>query len=157
MDSQQASFRLEKGATGFRDRHDPPLRMTRLTMCRTAWYAAARAARGRVGYFAEQEDPQSFHSATISDPGGMHVMLFHAYQPLIAFVAGRRYGYTDEFVEPPVWSAAFGDFGFVVLGEVQLRSPLAAADVSGLSAAELRQVSYWRPMSLGATLFNSWD
>ncbi|WP_406480959.1 hypothetical protein [Streptomyces platensis] len=52
MDGPQAAFHLEKGMTGFRDRHDRPLPGTDLTVCRTAWYAAARAARGgRVGEF----------------------------------------------------------------------------------------------------------
>ncbi|MEU1375084.1 hypothetical protein ABZ442_15650 [Streptomyces triculaminicus] len=105
----------------------------------------------------EQEYPQNFHSATISDRDGPHVALFHAHYPLIAFVRDRQYWYTDEFQAPPAWAPALTDFGFAVLGAMQLLSPLAESDISALSAAEWRQIKHWRPATLGAALFNSWD
>lgn len=157
MDSSHVAFRLERGVTGFRDRRDPPVPSTDPKACRAAWYAASRAAHGRVEDFVEQEYPQNFHSATISDRDGPHVALFHAHYPLIAFVRDRQYWYTDEFQAPPAWAPALTDFGFAVLGAMQLLSPLAESDISALSAAEWRQIKHWRPATLGAALFNSWD
>ncbi|GAA0435775.1 hypothetical protein [Streptomyces luteireticuli] len=61
------TFYLEPGVTGFRGRHDPPLPSIDLTACRTAWYTAARAARGRVGEFTEQEYPQNVHIAAVDN------------------------------------------------------------------------------------------
>ncbi|MEV6357833.1 hypothetical protein [Streptomyces hydrogenans] len=157
MEDSQVAFRLEPGATGFRDRGDPPLPRTDPQPCRAAWFAAARAAGGQVEDFTEREYPQNFHVATISDRDGAHIALFHAYYPLIAFVGDRRYWYTDEFQEPPAWATALTDSGFVVLSTAQLLSPLTEWDTSTLSATERRQIKHWRPKTLGATLFNSWD
>ncbi|MFJ5798762.1 hypothetical protein [Streptomyces decoyicus] len=157
MDSSQVTLRLEKGVTGFRDGSDPPLPRTDPRACRVAWYAAARAAHGQVEDFTEQEYPQNFHSATISDREGTHIALFHAHHPLIAFVGDRRYWYTSEFQEAPAWATVLGDVGFVVLSAARLLSPLAESDTCALSGAEWRQIRHWRPGTLGATLFNSWD
>ncbi|WP_405691326.1 hypothetical protein [Streptomyces sp. NBC_00057] len=126
-------------------------------VCRAAWHAAARAAGGQVEDFTEQEYPQNFHSATISDRDGTQIALFHAHYPLVAFVEGRRYWYTEEFQEPPAWATVLSDFGFIVLCAARLLSPLEESDTSALSAAEQRQIKHWRPETLGATLFNSWD
>ncbi|MBO8202678.1 hypothetical protein JW613_31015 [Streptomyces smyrnaeus] len=145
------------GVTGFRDRGDPALPSTDPRTCRAAWYAAARAAGGQVEDFTEQEYPQNFHSATIGDRDGTHVALFHAHYPLIAFVGDRRCWYTDEFQNPPTWSTVLTNVGFVVLSAAQLQSPLAESDTSALSATEWCQIKHWRPETLGATLFNSWD
>ncbi|MGX1756324.1 hypothetical protein ACWIG5_05305 [Streptomyces lydicus] len=156
-DGAQGVFRLERGVTGFRDRGAPPVPGTDPRACRAAWYAAARAAGGQAEDFAEQEYPQSFHSATTGDRDGTHFALFHAHHPLVAFVEERRYWYTDGFREPPTWATVLGDFGFVVLSAARLRSPLEESDTSALSAEEWRQIRHWRPKTLGATLFNSWD
>ncbi|MBP2407044.1 hypothetical protein [Streptomyces syringium] len=155
--SQPATFCLERGVTGFRDQGDPPLPHADPKACRTAWHSAARAAGGEVKDFTEQKYPQSFHSATIKARSGTHIGLFHAHYRLIAFASDRRSSYTDEFQEPPAWAAALSDDGFAVLSAVQLLSPLADSDTSALSAAEWRQIRYWQPATLGATLFNAWD
>ncbi|MGW4725461.1 hypothetical protein [Streptomyces sp. NPDC004291] len=142
MEDSKVAFRLEPGVTGFRDRRDPPLPSTDPQTCRAAWYAAARAAGGQVEDFTEQEYPQNFHSATISDRDGAHIALFHAHHPLIAFVGDQRYWYTDEFQEPPTWTTALTGVGFVVLSAAQLLSPLAESDTSALSATEWRQIKH---------------
>ncbi|MER6228264.1 MULTISPECIES: hypothetical protein [Streptomyces] len=157
VEDSQGAFRLELGVTGFRDRGDPLLPSTDAQTCRAAWYAAARAACGQVEDFTEQEYPQNFHSATISDRDGTRIALFHAHYPLIAFVEDRRYWYTDEFQEPPTWATALTDVGFVVFSAAQLLSPLTESDTPALSATEWRQIEHWRPETLGAALFNSWD
>ncbi|WP_448321060.1 hypothetical protein [Streptomyces sp. CO7] len=158
MESAPGVFRLERGVTGFGHRNDPPLPSTDARTCRTAWYAAARAAPdGQVHDFVEVRYPQTFHSATISDRNGLHVALFHAHHPLIAFVGDQVSCYTDEFQDPPPWASVLTDLGFAVLSARQLLSPLTDADTSALSSAEWREITYWRPETLGATLFNSWD
>ncbi|MFB6618871.1 hypothetical protein ACIGFK_29450 [Streptomyces sp. NPDC085524] len=138
---------------------EAPLREVEVGRCRAAWYAVALAADGRPGDFAERVYPYNFHSATVVDgDGGQHVVLFHAHQPLVAFVAERRYGYADEFLEPPAWAvAALGDAGFVVLSAAQLLSSAGEWDASVLSPSEHKQISYWEPETLGAMLFNAWD
>jgi hypothetical protein len=128
-------------------------------VCRAAWHAAARAgaAPGHVVDFARQQYPHNFHSGTIRDGDGVHAALFHAQYPWVAFVAERWTWYAGEFEDPPAWAAILGDFGFMVLSAPVLLSPLTAADTTALSAAEWSQIEHWKPDTLGAALFNSWD
>ncbi|MCC2274912.1 hypothetical protein LKL35_05605 [Streptomyces sp. ET3-23] len=156
-EGSQAIFQLKHGATGFRDSSTPPLPETDPTVCRTAWHAAARTARGHVQGLAERQYPQNFHTGTINDRDGTHVALFHAHYPLIAFVGDRRHCYTDEFQDPPTWAVTLNDFGFAVLTASLLLLPPERAEATALSAVEWKQIKRWQPETLGAMLFNSWD
>ncbi|MEU6715804.1 hypothetical protein ABZ897_30430 [Nonomuraea sp. NPDC046802] len=153
MDNSPPGFRLETGSTGFYDVGVP----LSPRLCRAAWYAAARAAHGQVGAFAERRYPENFHSATIDNRGGTYAALFHVRSPLVAFVDELRDWYTDEFVDPPAWAVSLNHFGFTVLSASLLKSPLEKADTAALAEAEWEQIKYWQPETLGATLFNSWD
>lgn len=157
MDDTHAAFRLERGSTGFRPFDDHSVPDVDPGTCRTAWYAAARAARGRGIGFVGREYPQNFHHATLDDHDGTHFALFHAQHPLIAFVREQRSWYTDEFVDPPVWAAVLGDHGFTVLSASRLLLPVREADTSALTTAEREQIRHWRPNTVGEVLFNSWD
>ncbi|MEU9910564.1 hypothetical protein [Streptomyces sp. NPDC051001] len=157
MDDTQAAFRLERGSTGFWAFGDPPVPDIDPRSCRTAWHAAARAARGWRTGFADRKYPQNFHYATIDDHVGTHFALFHAHHPLIAFVRGPRSWCTNEFVDPPAWAAVLGEHGFTVLNASRLLAPIRKADISCLTAAEREQVGRWRPDTVGEALFNSWD
>ncbi|MCC3772058.1 hypothetical protein, partial [Streptomyces sp. UNOC14_S4] len=106
---------LPRGATGFYDRKDGPPPGVGLREIRTALHAAARAAKGRAGELREQGPGHSYHTATITDRTGEHVVLCHGSLPWVAFVRERRYVYTDEFVPPPPWARAFTAAGFTVL------------------------------------------
>lgn len=156
VDGSRSVFRLARGSTGFCHVSDPPLPETD-PRGRAAWYAAARSARGHVVDFAQQQYPHNFHSGTIREGDGAHAVLFHAQYPWVAFVDERRACYAGEFKDPPAWAATLGDFGFTVLSAPVLMSPLTAADTTALSAAEWSQIEHWKPDTLGAALFNSWD
>ncbi|MEU6731080.1 hypothetical protein ABZ917_45855 [Nonomuraea wenchangensis] len=69
----------------------------------------------------------------------------------------RHYWYTDEFQGPPTWAGPLNDCGFTVLSRSLLKSPLTEVDTAALSAGERREIKYWRPETLDATLFNAWD
>lgn len=157
MGGPGSGFRLERGSTGFFTGSGPDPRATDPKVCRTAWYAAARAAGGRVTAFGTRQLAQTFHTATMDGPDGRHCALFQTCFPLVAFVDEPRDWYTDQFREPPAWAAGLGDFGFTVLGAAVLRSSLSTADLSALSVVERRQIDCWRPETVGAVLFNSWD
>ena len=152
-----AVFQLGRGATGFRGVKDDPLPETDLQAFRAAWHTAARIADGRVGEFVRQAYPRSFHTATVADRNGTHVVLCHAHLPLVAFATDRRPGYVDGFRVPPIWSNIFTDAGFTVMSVHLLNSPLSQVDTSDRRPAEWKQIRYWRATRLGEVLFNSWD
>ncbi|MFZ3471049.1 hypothetical protein ACODT3_21380 [Streptomyces sp. 4.24] len=158
MGDPQTAFPLPRGATGFRHVSEPPLPDTDPEDCRAAWQAAALAAGGRVEDFVEECYPQNFHSATLTDrEGAAHVALFHVHHPLVAFVDERRFGYTDEFEDPPPWAAPLTDAGFTVLSAAVLRSPFSEADTSALAETERSEIDYWQPETIGTAVFNMWD
>ncbi|WP_225448507.1 hypothetical protein [Streptacidiphilus sp. P02-A3a] len=149
--------RLGRGATGFRGAKDDPLPEADLQAFRAAWHAAARLADGQAGELVRQAYPRSFHTATVADRNGTHVVLCHAHLPLVAFAADQWRGHTVEFRDPPIWSNIFTDAGFMVMSERLLNSPLSQVDTSDLCSAEWIQIRYWRANRLGEVLFNSWD
>ncbi|GAP46522.1 hypothetical protein [Streptomyces azureus] len=59
-----------------------------------------------------------------------------------------------DFTSPPAWADAFELGGFRLLDIGELIIPLAAADTSELAEAELEQVRYWRPGTVGELMFN---
>lgn len=154
---KDAAFVLPRGATGFFQPKDGPLPEVDQRMFRTALYAAARAAHGRVGQVEERAYPRTFHTATVITSAGEHVALCHAHHPWIAFTEEVRDWYTDEFLSPPPWAHVFPDLGFTVLDRVRLTTPLSDTDTSVLTRSEWRQVRLYRVTTLGAVLFNSWD
>jgi hypothetical protein len=62
-----------------------------------------------------------------------------------------------NFACTPAWADAFERGGFRLLDVEELSTPLATADTSELTEAELEQVRYWRPSTVGELMFNWWD
>jgi hypothetical protein len=152
-----AAFILPRGATGFSSPKDGPLPQTDRRAFRTALYAAARAARGRVGEVEEQAYPRTFHTASVVHGAARSIVLCHAHHPWIAFTRERRTWYTDQFLTPPVWAHPLAAAGFAVLTGEQLATPLSEVDTSVLSRAEWCQVRCYGITTLGGVLFNAWD
>ncbi|WP_371100548.1 hypothetical protein [Streptomyces sp. PU_AKi4] len=156
---KDAAFILPRGATGFFRPEDGPLPLTDQRAFRTALYAAARAAGGRVGEVEEQTYPRTFHTATVIAGTDEYVVLCHAHHPWIAFAAERRDWYTEEFLAPPPWAHIFTDLGFVVLDHAALTLSLSLSDVGTLvlTQSEWREVRFYGITTLGGVLFNAWD
>ncbi|PSR67685.1 hypothetical protein C8258_14700 [Nocardia sp. MDA0666] len=62
--------------------------------------------------------------------------------------------FTDD---PPIAEALSFFSRFEVLSRHDLSRPLAGFDLSELGTAELEQVRYWNPHTLGEVTFNRWD
>ncbi|MEU6106444.1 hypothetical protein [Streptomyces flaveolus] len=154
---KDAAFTLPQGATSFFRPEDGPLPLTDLRTFRTALYAAARAAGGRVGEVEEQTYPRTFHTATVIAGTAEYVLLCHAHHPWIAFAAERRDWYADEFLAPPPWAPTFADLGFDVLDHAELTLPLSEVDTSILDQGQWREIRLYGITTLGGVLFNAWD
>ncbi|MFI6642429.1 hypothetical protein [Streptomyces sp. NPDC050504] len=154
---RSADFLLTRGATGSFVPKDGPLPKSDVRAFRAALYAAARIAGGEVGELEEQAYPRTFHTASVVDRTGEHVILCHAHHPWIAFAQERRDWYREEFLSAPPWARAFTETGFAVLSSELLATPLTAMDTSGLTRSEWRQVRSYDIATLGGALFNAWD
>ncbi|UQI49689.1 hypothetical protein M1P56_35460 (plasmid) [Streptomyces sp. HU2014] len=150
-------FVLPRGATGFFQPKEGPLPRIDLSAFRTALYAAARVAAGKMGAVEEQAYPRTFHTATVVGCAGESTVLCHAHHPWIAFAQTRQDRCGDEFLAPPPWAHVFTDSGFVVLSSELLSTPLAGVDTSVLGPGEWYQIRYYGVATLGGVLFNAWD
>ncbi|MFD4240502.1 hypothetical protein ACFWP3_02665 [Streptomyces sp. NPDC058525] len=126
---------------------------------KTACHAVARSIGGTVGEVTPPGVTPNFHTAVITTSSGRSTVLCHAVLPVVAFVASppQAGASLPDFTPPPAWAAAFETGGFRLLHVNELRMPLASADTSELAEAELEQVGYWRPSTVGELMFNWWD
>ncbi|MFF4599765.1 hypothetical protein [Amycolatopsis sp. NPDC001319] len=151
-------WRVDRGATGFRDAGAQPLPSTDLTRFRAACFTAARTAGGHVGVVTRLA-MATFHAVTITGPGWSRTVLCHAHLTAVAFPSAPPQGWESPrtFDEPPDWAGQFALAGFRVLGQLELATPVEELDLANLARAERTQVSHWRPATLGELLFNCWD
>ncbi|MFF8290004.1 hypothetical protein ACF068_12345 [Streptomyces sp. NPDC016309] len=156
VDDERTGCALPRGATGFLRPGDGALPDTDVRGFRTALYEAARVAGGRVGEVEERTYPLTFHTASVIDRAGEHVVLCHAHLPWVAFGRDRRNWYDEEFLDPPAWASAFTHVGFTVLDRERLATPLTDVDTSGFTRDEWRAVRLYRVTTLGGVLFNTW-
>ncbi|RJQ83386.1 hypothetical protein D5S17_00465 [Pseudonocardiaceae bacterium YIM PH 21723] len=101
-----------------------------------------------------EADDCNHHTAEFAQAPDTMLVLGHTLLPLVAATdcPGGR------FVELPADLAeAYAAKGFEPLAAADLIRPLDQADTSALHPAELEQISYWRPETIGALLFNHWD
>jgi hypothetical protein len=157
---------LQRGATGFRHISEPELPEVDVRRFRAGCYAAARAAHTVVDRIVERTYPETFHFAVLAGTAASVRILCHLVHPWIAFVEEGTGNWLDPgvFREPPVWAAEFTREGFTVLSAELLDSPLRDSDTAALAAAEWSQIHSWEKqlvgqssLTLGQTLFNSWD
>ncbi|UPZ28471.1 hypothetical protein MUK60_11960 [Streptomyces sp. LRE541] len=152
-------IRVVRGATGFWGQGDDPLPLVDVGAFKTACHAVARSIRATVGEVTPAGVTPSFHTVLITAPGIGSTVLCHEVLPVVAFAASRPQAGAPlaDFTSPPAWADAFELGGFRLLDVEELSMPLAAADTSELAEAELEQVRYWRPSTVGELMFNWWD
>ncbi|MGW6732341.1 hypothetical protein [Streptomyces sp. NPDC055013] len=126
---------------------------------KTACHAVARSIRATVGDVTLAGVTPSFHTVLITAPGIRSTVLCHELLLVVAFVASPPQAGAPlaDFISPPAWADAFERGGFRPLDVGELGMPLASADTSELAEAELEQVRYWRPSTVGELMFNWWD
>jgi hypothetical protein len=101
----------------------------------------------------------SYYRAGLAWPGRRLDLLCHRHLPLLAVAVSS----TDSsaalvFVEDVGLREALSETGpFRLLTVAELTAALSSADLSELGAAELKQIAYWQPDTVGQVLFNSWD
>ena len=63
-----------------------------------------------------------------------------------------------QFIDLPVVADAFRKYQcYTVLSLGELNSAVSEETIAMLSPAELAQIKYWKPTTIGQILFNSWD
>ncbi|KAB1100218.1 hypothetical protein F6X54_32120 [Micromonospora aurantiaca] len=149
-------MKLPPGATGF---NPPPGGQADPRVFAGICHHTARAIDATVASVTPAGVTPSFHTVTIASVQQHIAVLRHTTLPLIAFARPHANGdVTVTFVDHPDLAAAITHLTDAqVLTVNQLQTPLAQIDLSLLDPGEHHQIDYWKPITLGELLFNSWD
>ena len=159
MERSKLHLALPRGVTGFRDRRSEPLPETDPRIFAAICHEAARASGGRVGTITPPGPTPNFHRATIIRGEDQPALLGRQHVPLLVIAQSPAAGTSpmtfveDSHIHPALILSA--PFRLLTLNELQ--APLHLADLSALAPAELEQISYWRPGTVGELIFNYWD
>jgi hypothetical protein len=108
--------------------------------------------------FSPAMTPTSFHTAELALASGKVFLVCHAVLPMIAGVLSPGPSFEEiRFCDTLLAGRPWDSRPFSILGMDILDMPIEMADLSLLSSAELRDVRFWEPDTVGQLLFNYWD
>lgn len=143
---------LPNGITGFRDLKDPYIPEQEKRIFQRLCYSIATRHHCLVLSFDLDLASKNFYSAEIKTERGRFYLLENAYYPWIAFA--KSYNFTKiKFIENPF---SITDSGICVLTLSELQQDWHNI-VGELNKAELKQIEYWKPNTVGDIIFNFWD
>lgn len=152
-------MQLPKGITGFWEQADPP--RTDERAFRAVCHAVALTGQGQVESFdsVSGQVARNFSVATLSFSSSRVAVLLHAHFPWIAFAEPLLdHSSTISFIDWPAGVEQFRSCSeYTILTRQRLLEPVSKQDTSKLAAAELKEMKYWRPATLGEVVFNFWD
>ncbi|MCM3654797.1 hypothetical protein [Metabacillus litoralis] len=112
---------------------------------------------GKVIDFNTPQYPANFYYAQVEILGNRFYILLNEHYPYLAFASAVEFG-NIKFIDNPVLYEQFSPF-FRVIGTVELNVPFNQNLVkkTELNSAELEQLAYWKPETVGQIIFNYWD
>ena len=101
--------------------------------------------------------PGNFHSAEVVIGSERLFILLNAHYPYLAFASEIEYG-SITFVDKPELEQLFSAF-YRVLNTDELNAAYTGQPDSScqLSSADIEQLAYWKPETIGEIIFNRWD
>jgi len=84
-------------------------------------------------------------------------ILLNEHYPFLAFAAAIEYG-NIQFTDIPALHDDFSPF-YQIMSKAELSKPfnLSLTRNSEIWSAELEQITYWKPETIGQTIYNHWD
>ena len=123
-------------------------------------YACAIPCGYNVTSTSERGVTPTFHTAALESPDDRVHVLGHSIFPIFAF-ADPREDYLCELTFRDIKTIAdaliqmFPDVIIATLDD--LSKPITKTDLEKLDRAEIEQVKYWKPATIGELAFNWWD
>ncbi len=141
---------LKRGITGFFDVQNEPLKELDLKAFKQVCYSA-RIDSLSLKQVCSPKYTNYYYAHFGNGKKDLYVLLNKIY-PIVAFT--DSFTFEKRFIDIPESSALFWDYE--IPGAVSLNSAFAYNDHE-LSEAELQQIRYWKPVSVGNIVFNDWD
>jgi hypothetical protein len=156
-------LKLPNGITGFFEKQDEPPKIDGKQF-KQLCFSIANNNGGSVLNFKESQAGTNFYHAEVN-VFNMHLhLLLNAHYPFLAFASVVNYGQID-FVDEPQLFDQFITY-YRVLDTKELNEPLfiklsskecILQNDNELNSAELKQLAYWKPETMGSLIFNFWD
>jgi hypothetical protein len=155
---------LPNGISGFYNSKDNEPHFLKRNDVRREFYSAVNKLGGKIVNFKDVEYPQSFFEGEFKIKGKHIYALFNGQYPFMALASKVDY-FNIEFIDEPDLSRAFTKY-FRVLSVNELNTPLLVKQYEGkikvlnknqLNTAELDQILFWEPKTIGEVIFNFWD
>ena len=123
-------------------------------------YACAIPCGYSVTHLLERGMTPNFHTAKLEGPDESFDLLGHSTFPIIAFAEPREeysceLKFRDVVPIANLLNQMFPDVTVATLDE--LSRPIAMTDLNQLDRAEIEQVKYWKPHTIGELAYNWWD
>jgi hypothetical protein len=144
---------LPNGITGFRSSTDKELPVMDLVEFKQLCYSFIRQIGGIVKSYNNNISQQNFYTVEYDYLGESILILLNHHYPLLTFASSLD---RLTFIEVPEISIKFMPY-YTVLTKEYLNIPLTSNHLAALSKAELTQISYWNPKTVGEIIFNNWD
>lgn len=112
---------------------------------------------GKVRGFNTPQYPANFYYAQVEVLYHQFYILLNEHYPYLAFASAVGFG-NIKFVDEPLAFEYFSLF-YQVIGITELSIPFhqIPAEKNELNWAELREITYWNPETIGEIFFNYWD
>ncbi|MCA1201953.1 hypothetical protein ACTHAL_000786 [Priestia flexa] len=150
-------MKLPNGVTGFYDsKVNKPPQVDGKQFKQLCFDFASRNS-GKVIDFITPQYPSNFYYAHVEIVGNQFYILLNEHYPYLAFASIVEFG-NIKFINRPVPYEKFSSF-YRVIGTGELNVPLnqKLLKQTELNSAELEQIAYWKPETVGQIIFNYWD
>jgi hypothetical protein len=112
-----------------------------------------RELGGELVGFSEHSSNRNYYTVEYMLSGKSYSVLLNCHYPFLAFALTLG---NITFLDIPVLSAKYQPY-YTVFTKDYLDTPISSEHLTALSKAELNQVSYWKPRTVGEVIFNHWD
>lgn len=112
---------------------------------------------GKVICFNTPQSPANFYYAQVEILGNRLYILLNEHYPYLTFASADEFE-DIKFIDNPFLYEQFAPF-YQIIGTVELNSHFNQNMVNkaDLNSAELEQLAYWKPETVGQIIFNYWD
>ena len=155
---------LLNGVTGFYNAGDkkPPTIDEKLFIQNC--FSLINGKYGEITGYRGQQHTANFFAVEVKTPDKQMHLLLNAHYPFLAFADEAECG-KITFVDEPVLSELFSPFYHVLdikkLNEHVILKPRSKKHIllnaNDLNEAELKQVAFWQPETIGEIIYNYWD
>jgi hypothetical protein len=156
-------LKLPNGITGFFETQDEPPTIDGKQF-KQLCFSLVNNRGGAVLNFKEPQEGTNYYHAEVNVFNKHLHFLLNAHYPFLAFASVVNYGQI-HFVDEPQLFVQFITY-YHVLDTKELNEPLfiklsskewTLQNDNELNRAELKQLAYWKPETVGSLIFNYWD